>query len=270
MKITVKENRELICESEMGTQNENNVQELEIQVPEKYEYWNKKIVFVTENDGFWDNIINNKYIIKNNLTSYEKLKFYIWLTHEDKDFRSVEKTIIFYKNTNVDDQITEEELGSVNRVMEIVEAEIEQNEKSRLKLVELTEKIQQKLDEGEFKGEKGETGERGADGQPGKDGKNGVDGKDGKNGTDGVNGYTPIKGIDYFDGENGTDGQNGQDGYTPIKGIDYFDGKNGTDGQPGRDGYTPVKGLDYYTEAEKQELITEIIDSIPRAEDGEY
>lgn len=64
-------------------------------------------------------------------------------------------------------------------------------------------------------------------------------------------------------------GKDGQDGYTPQKGIDYFDGqpgkdgKDGKDGSPGADGYTPVKGKDYYTEADKTEMVSAVIASLP-------
>ena len=72
----------------------------------------------------------------------------------------------------------------------------------------------------------------------------------------GKDGYTPVKGKDYFDGEDGVDGK---DGYTPIKGVDYFDGKDGVDGIDGKDGYTPVKGIDYFTEADKTEIVNDVI-----------
>ena len=140
------------------------------------------------------------------------------------------------------------------------------------------------------KGEKGDTGAKGDPGSNGKDGytpRKGVDyfdgqpGKDGKDGADGQpgkDGYTPIKGKDYFDGK---DGVNGKDGYTPVKGVDYFDGKDGApgadgkDGQPGKDGqdgspgkdgadgYTPVKGTDYFTEADKAEMVADVLAEIP-------
>lgn len=88
------------------------------------------------------------------------------------------------------------------------------------------------------------------------DGKDGYTPVKGVDYFDGEDGYTPQKGIDYFDGEPGApgkDGQDGSDGYTPIKGTDYFDG------EPGKDGYTPVKGVDYYTDAEKQEMATDVL-----------
>lgn len=52
-------------------------------------------------------------------------------------------------------------------------------------------------------------------------------------------------------GEKGEKGDTGEAGYTPIKGIDYFDG------------HTPVKGTDYFTEADKEELVAELIANLP-------
>lgn len=58
-------------------------------------------------------------------------------------------------------------------------------------------------------------------------------------------------------------GEKGEKGDTPVKGVDYFDGKNGSDGQDGKDGYTPVKGTDYFTEADKEELVAEVLAQLP-------
>ena len=98
-------------------------------------------------------------------------------------------------------------------------------------------------------------------------GKNGRDGVDGKDGIDGRDGYTPQKNIDYFDGKDGKDGVDGKDG-SPGK-----DGRDGSDGAPGKDGepgYTPRKGTDYFTEADKAELVDEVLAEIeiPEGEGG--
>lgn len=37
---------------------------------------------------------------------------------------------------------------------------------------------------------------------------------------------------------------------------------DGEDGKDGRDGYTPVKGKDYYTEAEKDEIVSEAVTEV--------
>lgn len=66
-------------------------------------------------------------------------------------------------------------------------------------------------------------------------------------------------------------GLKGEPGYTPQKGVDYYDGKDGKDGSPGKDGAngsTPVKGVDYYTDADKTEMVNEVIAALP-VYDGE-
>lgn len=86
---------------------------------------------------------------------------------------------------------------------------------------------------GKVVGDKGDPGERGERGEQGPQGEKGADGKDG---------YTPVKDVDYFDGK---------------------DGKDGVDGKDGADGYTPVKGTDYWTEAEKSEMVSDVIAALP-------
>lgn len=56
----------------------------------------------------------------------------------------------------------------------------------------------------------------------------------------------------------------GKDGYTPQKGIDYFDGKDGKDGK------TPVKGTDYWTATDKQEIVNEVLNSLPDASEVSF
>ena len=46
-----------------------------------------------------------------------------------------------------------------------------------------------------------------------------------------------------------------------------FDGKDGQDGQ---DGKTPVKGTDYFTNADKQELVTDVLNALPTWTGGSY
>lgn len=51
----------------------------------------------------------------------------------------------------------------------------------------------------------------------------------------------------------------GRDG---IDGVNGKDGQNGIDGKDGQDGYTPVKGTDYFTEADKYELVEDVLEGI--------
>jgi hypothetical protein len=62
----------------------------------------------------------------------------------------------------------------------------------------------------------------------------------------GADGYTPQKNVDYFDG------------YTPQKNIDFFDG------------YTPQKNVDYWTPADRQQMVSDVLNSLPTWNGGSY
>lgn len=130
----------------------------------------------------------------------------------------------------------------------------------------------------------------------GKDGKNGSPGQDG-NGIssavlnadytltltfdDGTKYTTPsIRGATGATGSSGKDGSNGKDGtsvtvksvsestadggsnvvtFSDGKTLTVKNGKTGATGDKGADGKTPVVGEDYYTEAEKTEMVNDVI-----------
>lgn len=88
-------------------------------------------------------------------------------------------------------------------------------------------------------------------------------------------------------GTNGKDGEDGfsptviitkTDGVTTIRITDVNgehigkvnDGTNGANGRDGVDGKTPVKGEDYFTEADKTELVNDVIAALPVWEGGSY
>lgn len=88
-------------------------------------------------------------------------------------------------------------------------------------------------------------------------------------GTHGVNGSTPYIGGDgywYIDGKDTGVRAVGADGHSPYIGADgnwvIMGGYNS--GVPAT-GPKPIKGVDYYTEAEKEALLTEILQSIKGA-----
>ena len=124
MKLFAKQNRELIMINARNTQNENDAEKIILQVPEQYEDFNKKIVFITPDGNVWDIITNNEYLIKKAITKYKQVDFYIWLTKGDVDFRSQTKTLKFYHNVDASDEITDEEIGRVNTVINLLEEEI--------------------------------------------------------------------------------------------------------------------------------------------------
>ena len=124
MKVLAKQNRELIMINAQNTQNENDAEKILLQVPEQYEDFNKKIVFVTPNETVWDIITDNEYLIKKAITKYNQVDFYIWLTKGEVDFRSQTKTLKFYHNVDASEEITDEEIGRVNTVINLLEEEI--------------------------------------------------------------------------------------------------------------------------------------------------
>lgn len=69
-------------------------------------------------------------------------------------------------------------------------------------------------------------------------------------------------GKDGAPGKDGVDGAPGKDGQDGAPGKDGEPGKDGQDGAAGADGYTPVKGVDYFTDAEKQEMVEEVIAAV--------
>lgn len=147
------------------------------------------------------------------------------------------------------------------------------------------------------KGDKGDPGQDGQDGLPGKDGKDGADGLPGAKGDKGDKGDTGATGAK---GDKGDKGDPGKDGHSPVVtasksgkvttiSVDGMaiaainDGADGADGLPGAkgdkgdkgdpgadgakgdkgdDGYTPVKGTDYFTDADKAEMIGDVVDEL--------
>lgn len=94
------------------------------------------------------------------------------------------------------------------------------------------------------KGDKGDTGTKGADGAKGVDG---ISATHSWNGT--VLTVTSASGTSSADlkGEKGEQGTKGD---------------TGAKGDKGNDGHTPVKGVDYFTEADKQEMVDEVVEKI--------
>lgn len=277
MKLTVKENRELIMINARNTQNENDVETLQISVPEKYEDFYKKIVFITDEGVVWDLIENDTYTIKRAITKYDSVKFYIWLTKDEQDFRSVEKTLYFNKNHEVDGEVTPEEQTQMEQVISILESEIDKVENINIDVskeenvttVTITDKDGNEKTVTILDGQNGTNGQPGKDGTDGKNGKDGADGQDGIDGQDGADGVgissivfnndntmtiTLTNGNTYTSqslkgnkGDTGEQGVPGQPGANGKDGKDGTNGTNGVDGQDGQDGYTPTRGTDYWT-----------------------
>ena len=55
------------------------------------------------------------------------------------------------------------------------------------------------------------------------------------------------------------------DALEQAKSSGEFDGADGANGSNGADGYTPVRGTDYWTEADKQEIVSDVLAALPNA-----
>lgn len=124
MKVKVSKYRNLYIQQDYNTQNENEANIIKLQVPEGYEDFNKKIVFITPEGTYWDLFQNDEYAIGKALTKYKSVQFYIWLTKDEQDFRSETRKITFIENTDASEQITPEEIDGVNTVVNLLEEEI--------------------------------------------------------------------------------------------------------------------------------------------------
>jgi len=176
MIVKAKKDRELILIYAQNTQNENKAETIKIDVPEEYENFNKKIVFITKDGNVWDIIQNNEYKITNAITKYKQVDFYIWLTKDDVDFRSKTKTLKFYDNIDASDEITPEEIHGVNTVINILEEEIDKVENIDITAERVSDGVEISITDKE-----GETTTTKVN-----------------DGTNGQDGYTPQKGVDYF------------------------------------------------------------------------
>ena len=134
----------------------------------------------------------------------------------------------------------------------------------------------------------------------GKDGTNGVDGTNGSDGQDGVSvthswsgttltissasgtSSSDLKGEKGDKGDTGTAGAQGEKGdpftyedftveqLASLKGEKGDKGDKGDTGATGENGYTPQKGVDYWTDSDKEEIINNVLASLPAAEGASF
>lgn len=153
MEIKVYKNRQTIQTDNdvFGTQNENNITTLKIEVPEQYRDWNKRIVFLTEKGNKWDILgKDDTYVLQNNITKYEELEAYIWLTEKAEatvesvgDFRSEIFTLSFFTNENADDVVPDEkQIDGFNSMLTVLNVEIEEVKQIRTDFTKLKQEVE--------------------------------------------------------------------------------------------------------------------------------
>lgn len=136
MKITVNPDRSVkkeYGENEIndGSQNENRVTTVSFEVPEDYSDFTKRIVFITKDGNYFDEIVNDEYVLKNNITKYKKLAAFVWLinTTTHQDFRSEVFPLEFNYNENFSDSVpSEQEISQIEILFERLEDLIEEVE----------------------------------------------------------------------------------------------------------------------------------------------
>lgn len=150
------------------------------------------------------------------------------------------------------------------------------------------------------KGDTGATGPAGPQGPAGAPGKDGTNGKPGAAGADGVTPHIGDNGNWYLGGTDtgkpsrgatgakgdagatgpagpagpqghaGAPGKDGAPGAPGAQGEKGEKGEKGDPGTPGAAGHTPVKGTDYWTEADKQEIVNNVLAALPDGTEVSY
>lgn len=112
-------------------------------------------------------------------------------------------------------------------------------------------------------GPEGPQGPKGDQGDPGPEGPQGPKGDQGDPGPEGPQGPKGDTGDTGPQGPAGTDGAPGQQGPQGPQGETGPQGPQGPAGADGTDGYTPQRGVDYWTEADRQQMVQDVIDALP-------
>lgn len=116
-------------------------------------------------------------------------------------------------------------------------------------------------------GPRGDQGPRGYDGPEGPQGETGPQGPQGPQGIQGEKGDTGAQGPQGEQGPQGIQGEKGADG---AKGDKGDKGDTGATGPAGPAGYTPQKGTDYWTDADKAEMVADVLAALPAAEGSTF
>ena len=223
MKYKIIKNRKLIQDEKFaGYNKENRAEKLEFEIPENLQDYAEKICFETDDGNFFDLLEDNTYIIKNNLTKFDKIRFYLEFTKElEQDkielIKTEVKTLEFKDSFDVDKEIDEEEIEVLDRlILQINEATDRANA--------ISEDLENKVATDYYRGATGEKGDKGDTGERGPQGIQGVQGPKGETGD---KGETGAKGDKGDKGDTGSQGPQGLKGDTGSAGADAkINGKN--------------------------------------------
>lgn len=123
MKFKLISNRMLTSDNKFaGYNNENRAELLEFEFPENLKDYTKTINFRTLEGNFFDILDGDTYTLKNNITKYDKVCFYIEFKKQISEteyeiIKTETKTLEFKTSFNVDKEISEEEINILDKLI---------------------------------------------------------------------------------------------------------------------------------------------------------
>lgn len=133
-KIQIYKNRNVYPnEIKLGTIGENNIEKLVFNFPEEFQEVQKQIEFEADDWKSFDEIKNNEYIIKNNITKYPTIYAQIKTLGPEKIFISEKIKINFNDYINAEGHIIEENKDLIEKLVDIKVNSIMETTKQELK-----------------------------------------------------------------------------------------------------------------------------------------
>jgi hypothetical protein len=182
--------------TKLGMQNEKNVTKIVFDIPEELNNYNKTIEFsFGEDNNVTDIIVNNEYLIDNNISCNLFISFQVVFTDAEGNevFKTFLRECIFQPSINATEPPpTSEQVSEWNSLVTILNQKIEEVDLANSINITATKEDKTatititKADGSQesFYIEDGKDGANGKDGVNGKDGLNGQNGKDGADGKD--------------------------------------------------------------------------------------
>ena len=123
MKYKLIKNRKLVQDEKFaGYNKENRAEKLEFEIPDTLKDYAVTINFQTDDNNFYDVLDDNIYVLKNNLTKYNQVNFYLEFKKQlsENEYEIVKTEISrleFNDSFDVDKEISEEEITVLDKVI---------------------------------------------------------------------------------------------------------------------------------------------------------
>ena len=219
MKFKIIKNRKLVQDEKFaGYNKENRAEKLEFEIPDTLKDYAVTINFQTDDNNFYDVLDDNIYVLKNNLTKYNQVNFYLEFKKQlsENEYEIVKTEISrleFNDSFDVDKEITEEEIS-------IIDTLIAQTNSAINRANAISQDLENKVATDYYRGATGEKGDKGDKGDIGERGPQGIQGVQGPKGETGDKGETGAKGDKGDKGDTGSQGPQGLKGDTGSAGAD--------------------------------------------------